>query len=86
MSPHLPSSFEGVLRPISRKSPEAPGEASCASVDATLPLDELIQRLGNVLVFCRVPHHPRPFASGALIDLFRIRSAQDGPREGFVTH
>jgi hypothetical protein len=36
-------------------SPQAPGEASGAFVDAALPLDELTQRLGVRLVHCRVP-------------------------------
>jgi hypothetical protein len=42
------------LRPGSRKSPEAPGEAGSAFIDTALPLDEMIQRLEFRLVDRRV--------------------------------
>jgi hypothetical protein len=72
-------------RAVSRESPEASSKSGCTLIDTTLPLDELIQRLSNVLVFRRVPHHARPFASGALIDFLRFCGAQNDSSERVIT-
>jgi hypothetical protein len=58
-------------------SPQAPREPGRARVDAALPVDELIQRLGIRLVGHRVPHHPRPLAPSTLVGFCWIRGAPD---------
>jgi hypothetical protein len=46
-----------------------------AGVDATLPVNELVQRLGIRLVYCRAPHDAAPFAAGSFVDLGRVSGA-----------
>jgi hypothetical protein len=58
-----------------RTSSKAPKKPSSAVVDTALPSHELVQRLGIRLVRCRVPHHPRPLASSALVGLGRVGGA-----------
>ena len=53
------------------------GKPRRASVETALALDEITQRLIQVLVFRGVPQHPRPFAPRPFIDLVPIRSAKD---------
>jgi hypothetical protein len=57
--------FRGIL-------PQAPREASSASVDASLPADELLQGLRIRLVPGNVPQSPAPFASGPFVSLGRV--------------
>ena len=58
-------------------SPKAPGEPRRAFVDSTLAFDKVPQRLIQVLVLCRVPKHPRPFAPRPIIDFATVRRAKD---------
>jgi len=50
--------------PTLAASPKAPGKPLRASVDAALALDEITQRLAQILVHCCVPQRPRPLALG----------------------
>ena len=58
-------------------SPKASGKPRRAFVDAALAFDEIPQRLIQVLVLCRVPKHPRPFAPRPIIDFATVRRAKD---------
>jgi len=53
-------------------SPKTPGKTRRAFVDAAFAFDELTQWLIQVLVLCRVPQNPRPFAPRPIIDLVAI--------------
>jgi hypothetical protein len=57
------------LGPLCLSPPQAPAEPSGTLVDAALPADELIQRLGIWLVRRCVPHDPAPLAPGSLVGL-----------------
>ena len=50
-------------------SPKATSIPSCTLVDAAFALDEVTQRLIQILEFSRVPQHTGPFAPGPIIDL-----------------
>ena len=52
---------------VETPSPQTAREPGNTVVDATLALDELLQRLGIRLVHRGVTHHPRPLAPGALV-------------------
>jgi hypothetical protein len=62
-------------------SPHPPREPSSASVDATLALDELIQRLRVRLVDSRVPQNPAPLAASPFVSLGRVGSAPNDSGE-----
>jgi hypothetical protein len=60
-------------------APKASGKPASTFVDATLPLDELVERFGIRLAFQRVPERAGPFRPGALINLSSISgAANDG--------
>ena len=64
-------------------SPKPTSKPRRTFVDAALALDEVPQRLIQVLVFRRVPQHTGPFASRALIDLVTICRTINYGRERF---
>ena len=64
---------------ISLTLPRMPRKPSRAGVDAPLPLDELVQRLGIQFVLVSVAHDARPLAPGPFVDLDRVGSA---PNDG----
>src|SRR6202044_3679866 len=70
--------------PCWRTSPQTPGEARGALVDAALPADEPVQGLGIQLVRCCVSHYPRPFAPRSFVGLSRVgRSPNDRGKRVF---
>ena len=58
-------------------SPEAPRIPLRASVESATALDEIAQRLVQILEFCSVPQRPRPFAPRPVIGLVMISRAKD---------
>ena len=62
-SDRLPPTFRPPLGPICRPSSQTSTKPSSTGVDAALPLDELIQRLGIQLVLVSVRQQSRPLAS-----------------------
>jgi hypothetical protein len=69
-------------RPSWRTSPEAPGKAGSALIDATLSSDECFKGLGLRLAHRSVPHHARPLAPCPFIDFRRIRRAPNDRGKG----
>jgi hypothetical protein len=59
--------------------PQTPREPRSTGVDASLPLDEPIQRLRIRLARRRVPHHPAPLAPRPFVGLRSVgRASNDG--------
>jgi hypothetical protein len=73
------SYVEGVserpAEPNPSTSPHPPREPSRTGVDATLALDELVQRLGTRLLHGGVAHDAAPFAPGPFVSLGRVGGA-----------
>jgi hypothetical protein len=66
---------------VPRTSSQTPREPCGARVDATLPANKLVQRLGNRLVDRRVAHHAGPLAAGPLVGLGRVGRAPNNRGE-----
>jgi hypothetical protein len=62
--------------------PPAVREPGSASIDATLPADELGEGLGLRFVPCSVPHDPAPLAAGSLVGLRRVGGATNNSGKG----
>jgi hypothetical protein len=58
-------------------SPEATSITSCTFIQSAFALDEITQRLAQILVYCCVPQRSRPFAPRSIIDLVWICRAKD---------
>ena len=57
---HLHDIFLTLYAAYRPRSPKPMGKPRRAPVDTALALDEITQRLIQVLVFCSVPQHSRP--------------------------